>query len=128
MNENGRTIRSMVLIFATILLTVYCQLIVKWRVRQAGALPVDLVQKLVFLTRLLFDPWMLTVMLAAFLAGLSWFAVMTKYELSYAYPFMSLAFVMVLVLSALLFHEAVTVPKVVGLAVVIVGLIIASRG
>jgi multidrug transporter EmrE-like cation transporter len=128
MNENGRMKRSMVLIFATVLLTVYCQLIVKWRVGQAGAPPLDLVQKLIFLTRLLFDPWMLTVMLAALLAGLSWFAVMTKYQLSYAYPFMSLAFVLVLLLSAFLFHEAVTVPKVVGLAVVIMGLIIASRG
>jgi drug/metabolite transporter (DMT)-like permease len=116
------------LILATVFLTVYCQLIVKWRVRQAGALPVDLMAKAVFLAKLLIDPWMLTVVVAAFLAGLCWFAAMTKYELSYAYPFMSLAFVMVLFLSALLFHEPVTMPKVVGLAVVIVGLIIASRG
>jgi drug/metabolite transporter (DMT)-like permease len=116
------------LILSTVLLTVYCQIVVKWRVRQAGALPADLPQRAIFLIKLLFDPWMLTVMLAAFLAGLSWFAAMTKYELSYAYPFMSLAFVIVLLLSALFFHEAVTVPKVVGLLVVIAGLIIASRG
>ena len=128
MNENGRAVHAMELIFATVLLTVYCQLIVKWRVAQAGVPPVELVPKLFFLTRLMFNPWMLTVMLAAFLAGLSWFAVMTKYELSYAYPFMSLAFVLVLVLSALFFNEAVTIPKVVGLLVVVAGLIISSRG
>ena len=116
------------LILSTVLLTVYCQLIVKWRVRQAGALPADLHERAIFLIKLLFDPWMLTVVVAALLAGLCWFAAMTKYELSYAYPFMSLAFVFVLLLSALIFHEAVTVPKVVGLLVVIVGLVIASRG
>jgi uncharacterized membrane protein len=116
------------LILATVFLTVYCQLIVKWRVRHAGLPPADLLPKIIFLTKLLFDPWMLTVVLAALLAGLSWFAAMTKYELSYAYPFMSLAFVLVLFLSALFFHEAVTPAKVVGLAVVIIGLVIASRG
>jgi len=55
-------------------------------------------------------------------------AAMTKLELSYAYPFMSLAFVLVLFLSAILFHEAVTVPKVLGLLLIIAGLIVASRG
>ena len=118
----------MIFIFSTVLLTVYCQLIVKWRVQQAGALPADFPQRAIFLIKLLFDPWMLTVMAGAGLAGLCWFAAMTRYELSYAYPFMALAFVFVLVLSAFFFHEAITVPKVVGLVVVIAGLIIASRG
>ena len=52
---------------------------------------------------------------------------MTKFELSYAYPFMSLAFVMVLILSALLFHESVTITKILGLMFVVAGIIIASR-
>lgn len=128
MMGNPKTNRFMGFIFSTILLTVYCQLMVKWRVRTAGPLPVDLPARAIFLIKLLADPWMLTVAAAALLAGLSWFAAMTTYELSYAYPFMSLAFVLVLLLSAVLFHEAVTIPKVVGLAVVIIGLIIASRG
>jgi hypothetical protein len=38
-------------------------------------------------------------------------AALTKFELSYAYPFMSLAFVLVLLSSALLFHETVTMPQ-----------------
>jgi len=48
--------------------------------------------------------------------------------LSYAYPFMSLAFVFVLILSAILFHEALTVPKVLGVGLVVAGIIVASRG
>lgn len=116
------------LILATVLLTVYGQLIVKWRVRQAGALPVDLAEQAVFLIRLLFDPWIITVMIAGLLAGLSWFAAMTKYELSYAYPFMSLAFLLVMIFSAVFFDEPVTFPKIAGLVLVIGGLIIASRG
>lgn len=116
------------LIISTILITVYGQLIVKWRVSQAGSLPVGLPNQAAFFTRLLFDPWMISVILVTPLAALSWFAAMTKYELSYAYPFMSLAFVLVLILSAIFFHEAVTVPKVLGLVLVVAGLIIASQG
>ena len=53
---------------------------------------------------------------------------MTKFELSYAYPFTSLSFVLVLVASALFFREAITVPKVLGLALIVVGIILGSRG
>ena len=59
---------------------------------------------------------------------LCWLAAMTKFELSYAYPFMSLAFVLVLVLSALLFHEALTTAKILGVLLIIAGIIVGSRG
>jgi len=53
---------------------------------------------------------------------------MTKLELSFAYPFISLSFVLVFVFSALLFHETVTAPKVVGLLLIIAGIIVTGRG
>ena len=116
------------LIIFTILITVYGQLIVKWRLSQAGSLPVGLPNKAAFFGRLLFDPWVISVILVTPLAALSWFAAMTKYELSYAYPFMSLAFVLVLILSAFCFHETVTFAKVVGVLLIVVGIAIASHG
>lgn len=115
-------------IFCTVVLTAYSQLIVKWRVSRAGPLPVDLAKKAVFLTGLMLDPWILTAILGVFFAGLGWMAAMTKLELSYAYPFMSLAFVLVLIFSAVLFHEAITAPKVLGMLLIIVGIVVTSRG
>jgi multidrug transporter EmrE-like cation transporter len=53
---------------------------------------------------------------------------MTKFELSYAYPFMGLTFVLVFVASVFLFAESVTIYKVLGLALIVLGIIIASRG
>ncbi|HEY8188723.1 MAG TPA: EamA family transporter [Pyrinomonadaceae bacterium] len=119
---------SMGFIFCTVVLTAYSQLIVKWRVSRAGPLPVDLAKKAVFLTGLMLDPWILTAILGVFFAGLGWMAAMTKLELSYAYPFMSLAFVLVLIFSAVLFHEAITAPKVLGMLLIIVGIVVTSRG
>ena len=128
MVNNVKNDLSLGLVFFTVMLTVYGQLVVKWRVRQAGALPLNFTKKVVFLADLMLDPWIISGIVAAFLAGLSWMAAMTKFELSYAYPFTSLAFVLVLLLSVVLFHETITAPKLLGVIVVVVGVIIASQG
>ena len=119
---------SLVLVFCTVVLTSYVQLIIKWRVSRAGSLPVDFAKKALFLTGLWLDPFVLTALFAAFLAGLSWMAAMTKLELSFAYPFISLSFVLVFVFSALLFHESITAPKVLGMVLIIAGIIVIGRG
>ena len=128
MSEVVRNYNAMALVLASVVLTSCSQLIVKWRVTRAGQLPIDLTQKFLFLASLLVDPWIITGILAAFFAGLSWMAAMTKLELSFAYPFISLSFVLVFVFSALLFHEAVTAPKVVGMLLIIAGIIVTGRG
>lgn len=115
-------------IFGTILFTVYGQLIIKWRVPFHGALPGELAEKLIFLLKLFFDPFILSGFVAAFLASLCWMAAMTAFDLSYAYPFMGLNFVLVFLASAILLHEQVTLYKVVGLALIVLGIVISSRG
>jgi uncharacterized membrane protein len=128
LNRNEKSHLSMGFIISTIVITVYGQMIVKWRLGQAGSLPAGLSNRAAYFGRLLYDPWIISVLLVTPLAALCWFAAMTKYDLSYAYPFMSLAFVIVLILSAIFLHEPVTVPKVLGVVLVTVGLIIASQG
>jgi len=59
MNESGKTNFSIGLVILTVLLTVYAQVILKWRVRQSGPLPVALADKAAFLTKLLLDPQLL---------------------------------------------------------------------
>jgi len=114
-------------IFGTILFTVYGQLIVKWQIVNAGFFPADTIEKIFFLSRLMLNPWILSSLTAAFLAFLCWLAVLTKFELTYAYPFTSLAFVLVLGLSAIFFNESVTGPKVMGVILIVAGIIIGSR-
>ncbi len=115
-------------LFTTICFTVYGQLILKWQVSAAGALPAAQPDKLLFLLRLLINPWVISAFIAAFIAALSWMAAMTKFEISYAYPFISLSFILVLVLSGILFNEAITVYKIIGLALIVAGIFVGSRG
>ena len=115
-------------VFGSIFFTVYGQLVVKWQVSKAGALPVSLSEKVHFLIALILNPWIISAMAAGFAALICWLAAMTKFELSYAYPFMSLAFVLVLILSALFLNEPITMPKVGGVLLVMAGIVVASRG
>lgn len=115
-------------ILGTVLFTVYGQMVLKWRVTKVGALPAVFSHKIFFLLSVIWDPWVLSSIFAGFFAFLCWMAAMTKFELSYAYPFMSLSFLLVLILSAILFHEQLTLSKIVGVLLVVAGIVIASRG
>lgn len=115
-------------IFSTILFTVYSQLIMRWRVTEAGALPSDLPDKVQYIVALLLNPWVISGIVATFLAGVSWMLAMTKFEISYAYPFVSLNYILVLAAGFLLFQESLSVPKLVGSALVILGVIVIARG
>jgi len=66
------------LIAATIGLTVYGQLILKWRIRDLGPLPRGSIDSLKFLVGLLLDPAIFSGFAAGFLASLAWMAAMTK--------------------------------------------------
>jgi len=115
-------------ILGTVLFTVYGQLIIKWRVSGHGSLPDDLLQKLFFLLKFFLDPLILSAFFAAFIASLFWMAAMTKFDLSHAYPFMALNFIFVLVLSGFLFSESITLLKVIGLTLIVVGIFVGSQG
>jgi drug/metabolite transporter (DMT)-like permease len=115
-------------VFLTIALTVYGQIVIKWQVAQYGALPPGLWPKVGFVAEVLINPWVLSAVAAAFLAAMAWIAAMTRLQLSHAYPFMSLAFVLVIVLSGWLLHEPITWPKIAGLGLIVLGIIIGAQG
>lgn len=115
-------------IFATIGFTVYGQLIIKWRIVQFGSFPNGLSQILQFIFRLFLDPLILSGFFAGFLASIAWMMAMTKFDLSHAYPFMSLNFVVVLLLSGWLLNEPISLQKIVGVGLIFFGTLVAARG
>lgn len=114
-------------IFATIVFTVYGQLILKWRIVQFGSLPDGGYGKFKFLISNVFDPFIFSGFVAAFIASLAWMAAMTKFDLSHAYPFMSLNFVAVLLLSAWFLSEPLTLQRTFGIALIVIGTVVAAR-
>ena len=114
-------------ILLTLAFTVYGQLVLKWQMSGVGPLPAAGTEKLAFLLSQFLNPWIISGFISAFVASLAWMAAMTRFDLNYAYPFMSLAFVIVMGFSVLFLGETVSLAKVVGTLFVCVGLVVIAR-
>ena len=56
-----------------------------------------------------------------------WLLALTKFELSYAYPFTGLAFVLIISIDVLFFGAHLNFSKVIGSLLVFAGLVVLSR-
>jgi multidrug transporter EmrE-like cation transporter len=112
-------------IFITIISTVYGQLVIKWRMSLKGQMPDEssIGEKILFMINAFMDLWIISGLAAAFLASFAWAAAMTKFELSFAYPFTALSLVLVFILGILVFNEPVTSPKIVGMSLIVLGIL-----
>lgn len=115
-------------ILLTIFFTAYGQIILKWRLSYFKNIPDPLIEKFLFLSKLLIDPYVFSSFFSAFVGSLTWMAALKDFELSKAYPLMSFAYVIVMILSVFLLNETFNLYKLLGSILVIVGIIIISKG
>lgn len=117
---------SYLFIAFTIALTVYGQIVLKWKVSTLapGGMPFD---RPIDLFWILVNPWVISAFAAAFLASLCWMGALGKLPLSKAYPFMAMSFPTVAILAVLLFREEFNAPKIIGTSLIVLGAIVLSR-
>jgi len=60
-------------------------------------------------------------------ALVSWLYVLKHVEVSYAYPFISMGFVIVLLLSHFLFNENINAVRIAGVALIVTGIVLVGR-
>jgi drug/metabolite transporter (DMT)-like permease len=107
------------LIFATLLLTVLGQVVIKWRAMAAHEhAPAG---KLAYLAAMFTDPWVWCGLGGAVLASVCWMLAMQQAALSLAYPFMALSFLLVPLAAAALFGESLSGGQVAGQAMIVGG-------
>lgn len=59
--------------------------------------------------------------------GILWIYVIKKLPISFAYPFMSLSFVLILLPSTLYFKESISINNIIGSLIIILGIVFISR-
>ena len=88
-----------IFIFGTLFFIVYGQIVLKWRLSGLKVvLPEGFFDKIIYLIKLILDPFIFSGFISAFVASLFWMAAMTKFEITHAYPFMSLAAALVFIM------------------------------
>lgn len=76
-----------------------------------------------------FTDWRVILGFALVFGGaLFWLGVISRVNLSFAYPLLALNYVLILVPSRLLLNEAITPTKIVGAVIVVVGVIVITWG
>ena len=109
----------------SISLAIAGQLLMKRGMMSFGTFPVS--QLLAHLVPMFLNPW---VFLGLFCFGLSsvfWLVVLSRMELSLVYPMVSVAYVIVALLSWYFFRENLTLVRWAGIAVIICGVVLISR-
>lgn len=115
-------------ILITILFAVSSQLIIKWQMSNYSFdNSSSVLDKFHLAFGMLLNPFILLSIVLTFLSGLSWMIAMTKFDISYAYPYTSLGFVLILLFSYLFFNEALSIYKILGVLFIIFGIFILSR-
>jgi multidrug transporter EmrE-like cation transporter len=117
-----------IFVAATIVLGVYGQLILKWQTGKLGSFPDSTAARFTYMRHFLLNGWVISSLIGAAVAALAWIAALSHLELSRAYPFVSASFVLVLLLSAVIFKESLTPLKLVGALLIVSGLIIGTQG
>lgn len=124
------TLRLIAYVGPTVLLVVYSQLIIKWRIASLGVLPVgDLDKTIIFLLKALFDPYIATGFIAALIASITWIAAISKIPLNVGFPaYYGLTFALVILGSTWLLNEPITSLKLLGVGFILLGVIVGSMG
>jgi multidrug transporter EmrE-like cation transporter len=123
------TLRLLGYVGPTVLLVVYSQLIIKWRIAWFGELPLGNLDKIIFLLKTLVDPYIASAFIAAFIGSLTWLAAISKIPLNVGFPaYYGLTFALVILGSAWLLNEPITSLKLIGVVLILLGVIAGSLG
>ena len=114
-------------ILVSVLAGAFGQVLLKKGMGSMGPLTLSLNQLGSVLWRIGTNPYVI-VGLAIYVSGtVFWLVALSRVELSYAYPFASLSYVIMLVASWLLFHENISLVRLLGTLIVGVGVFLISR-
>lgn len=126
-NQESKKLMTYVLIGLTILFTVCGQLLVKSATSQFGQFPSQFSGLLPFLIKAYTNFKLLAGLSCAVITSITWMGALSTSNISFAYPFMGLAFVLVLTLSPLAFKESIPWTRWLGVGRFCVGLWVASK-
>src|SRR5262245_32386973 len=115
-------------ILGSVLFGVAGQLVLKVGVSSLGPIALGDNRLLATIRRVLFHPWIVAGFAFYGLGMLLWLVALSQVELGYAYPFISLSYVLILFASWAFFGEEFSAMKLFGVASICLGVIVIAGG
>lgn len=118
---------KLLLIITSVLLGSIGQVILKVGANKLGALALHPQTLITDIFRMIRVPEIIIGLIFFGLSFVLWVKVLTKSDLSYAYPMVSLGYINVIILSYFFFKEPFTTTKILGITLIIFGVIILNK-
>ena len=115
------------LVLVGVLLNAGAQLLIKAGTNALGTLVASGNNALQSVFRIVFQPYILGGLLTYVVSVAIWIVVLSRVPVSVAYPMLSIGYVVNAFLGYLLFKESLTAPKLIGIAIIIVGVVLIAR-
>ncbi len=115
------------LLFSVVALNVFGQFMMKRGIGQVGVIGNDLMALPTSIMRIFTTPAVLAGVLAYGISSIGWLILLSRVNLSYAYPALSLGYVAVVLVSWLLLGESVSLTRWAGVFVICLGVWLISR-
>jgi drug/metabolite transporter (DMT)-like permease len=118
---------AIVYILIAVLASATGQVLLKKGMASMGALTLSTNQLVSILWRIGTNPYVVIGLIIYVCGTVFWLAALSRVDLSYAYPFASLSYVLMLIASWLLFNENITPVRLLGTMVVGMGVLLISQ-
>jgi len=115
-------------ILVSVALAVAGQLLLKMGMLRMGRFSLNIFTIVQQYTRVLLNPFIIAGIIGFALSMLVWLYVLSRLELSIAYPFVALNYILILFASHFLLKETITPLKIMGVVVIAIGVYLISRG
>ena len=119
--------KYIVFILFTVATNAAAQLMLKYGMMQLGPLSFAGVNPIVKILQIVFSPWVFLGLATFVISMASHLYVLSKVELSFAYPFLSLAYVAVAVFAYFVFREDLNALRIAGIGFICVGTVLIAQ-
>jgi drug/metabolite transporter (DMT)-like permease len=103
------------------------QLLLKSGMNKLGSVTLSLDQLFLTLWRMVTNPGVFFGLSLYLVGTIFWLAALSRVDLSYAYPFASLSYVVMLIASWMMFDEKITLARIIGTVIICAGVFLIYR-
>lgn len=125
---NMQTFSNLILIISSVLLNCVAQILIRKGMLSIGEISINFRQLYLHIGEMLVNVYLWISVICYFLSFIIWMLVLSKVEVSFAYPFLSIGYVVTAFAGYWLLGESLSVMRIVGILVICIGVYLISRG
>ena len=116
---------NILMILASVLLNCAAQLFIRQGMLLVGETGIS--NMISQLSQMILNLWLWAAMVCYAVSILLWMAVLSKVEVSFAYPFLSVGYVVAAIVGYMVFNESLSSTRIIGIIVICLGVYLISR-